>query len=141
MASPSGLILEAPHVFVEDVTVTSIARIRDLYRSTDLRARLERHHGRNVDKLFDAWTQIWLSDRFRGWNIENYLPAVTCATLVIQGREDEYGTVAQVDAIRAGVAGTVETLLLDGCGHSPHIDQPEAVETAAVAFLKRLMVS
>jgi pimeloyl-ACP methyl ester carboxylesterase len=138
MASPTALILEAPHVFVEQVTVTSIAEIRESYRSSDLRARLERHHGPNVDILFDSWTQVWLSDEFRGWNIEEYLPAITCPTLVIQGRDDEYGTLRQVDTIAARVSGSIDTLLLEACGHSPHIDQGERVETAAVTFLKRL---
>jgi pimeloyl-ACP methyl ester carboxylesterase len=138
MASPTALILEAPHVFVEQVTVTSIAKIRDSYRSSDLRTRLERHHGPNVDTLFDSWTQVWLSEEFRGWNIEDSLPAITCPTLVIQGRDDEYGTLRQVDTIAAAVSGSIDTLLLEACGHSPHIDQRERVEAAAVTFLKRL---
>jgi pimeloyl-ACP methyl ester carboxylesterase len=135
LALPAALIVEAPHVFVEDVAVTSIAKIRDDYRSTDLRERLERHHGPKADILFDAWTQVWLSDEFRSWNIEEYLPRISCPILVIQGRDDEYGTLRQVEAIAAGVAGTVDTLMLDECRHSPHIDQAGAVETAAVRFL------
>jgi pimeloyl-ACP methyl ester carboxylesterase len=138
LASPAALILEAPHVFVEDVTVRSIADIRDSYRSSDLRERLRRHHGSNVDNLFDSWTEVWLSETFRGWSIEEYLPAITCPILAIQGRDDQYGTSRQVDAISAGASGTVETLLLDECRHSPHIDQREAVETAAIRFLERL---
>jgi pimeloyl-ACP methyl ester carboxylesterase len=136
LPAPAALVLEAAHVFVEEVTVTSIAAVRDSYRTTDLHARLERHHGPNVDILFDAWTEVWLSDEFRGWNIEHYLPSITCPTLVIQGLDDEYGSPRQVDAIRAGVSGPVETLLLAACGHSPHIDQRDAVETAAARFLK-----
>ena len=135
--SVRALVLEAPHVFVEPVTVTSIAAVRDVYGSSDLRDRLARHHGENVDALFDFWTRVWLSDEFRGWNIESVLPSVTCPTLVIQGRDDEYGTLKQVDAIRNGMAGPVETLVLDACGHSPHLDQREAVEAAAAGFLQR----
>jgi pimeloyl-ACP methyl ester carboxylesterase len=135
MASTAALIVEAPHVFVEEVTVASIAKIREAYRATDLRARLERHHASNVDMLFDAWTQVWLSEAFRSWNIQEYLPAITCPTLVIQGRDDEYGTQRQVEAIEAGVPGKVDTLVLDACGHSPHIDQAASVETAAMRFL------
>jgi pimeloyl-ACP methyl ester carboxylesterase len=137
-ASPAALILEAPHVFVEPVTVTSIKAIRDSYRSTDLRARLERHHGSNVDRLFDSWSAIWLSDGFRDWNIAEYLPAIVAPTLVIQGRDDEYGTVRQVAAIAGGISGGVETLLIDSCRHSPHIDQREIVEAAVVRFLQGL---
>jgi pimeloyl-ACP methyl ester carboxylesterase len=136
--SPAALVLEAPHVFVESVTVASIATIRDSYRSTDLRTRLERHHGANVDSLFESWAGVWLSDEFRRWSIEEYLPAITSPTLVIQGKDDEYGTARQVNAVAAGVSGQVEALLLDGCGHSPHIDQRQAVEAAAVRFLEQL---
>ena len=75
LAPPAALVLEAPHVFVEDLTVASIAEVRDSYGSSDLRERLERHHGTNVDALFEYWTQVWLSDEFRHWNIEEYLPA------------------------------------------------------------------
>ncbi|HEY7189532.1 MAG TPA: alpha/beta hydrolase [Vicinamibacterales bacterium] len=139
--SPAALILEAPHVCVEPVTVASIAAIRDSYRSTDLRARLERHHGTNVDVLFDSWAELWLSDEFRRWNIEEYLRAITAPTLVIQGNDDEYGTTRQVEAVAAGASGRVETHLLDGCRHSPHVDQREAVEEAAVRFLQRLEIT
>ncbi|HEY1307354.1 MAG TPA: alpha/beta hydrolase [Vicinamibacterales bacterium] len=137
-SAPRALILESPHVFVEDMTVASIAALRDSYRASDLRERLARHHGSNTDVLFESWTRVWLSDEFRGWNIEAYLPAVTCPTLVIQGRDDEYGTVRQLDAIVEGVAGEVQTLVLDACGHSPHIDQREAVEAAALRCLEGL---
>jgi pimeloyl-ACP methyl ester carboxylesterase len=134
-AAPAALIAEAPHVFVEDLTVASIARIREAYDSSDLRTRLERHHRSNVDRLFESWTRVWLSHEFRRWSIEDSLPAIACPTLVIQGRDDEYGTLRQVEAIVAGAAGRVETLLLDRCGHSPHIDHPAAVQSAAAAFL------
>jgi pimeloyl-ACP methyl ester carboxylesterase len=137
--APAGLILEAPHVFVEDVTVARIAEVRDAYRRSGLRERLERHHGANVDTLFNGWTDIWLSDEFRGWNIEEYLATITCPTLVIQGADDEYGTLKQVNAIAAGLPGA-ETLVLDACRHAPHIDQREKVETAVVTFLEALRV-
>jgi pimeloyl-ACP methyl ester carboxylesterase len=139
LAKPTALVLEAPHVFVEDLTVASIAEVRNAYRSSELRARLGRHHGSNVDLLFESWTDVWLSAEFRDWNIEEYLPRVTCPTLVIQGRDDEYGTVQQVDAIKTGVPGRTEMLLLDACGHSPHIDRRETVEAASVRFLERLV--
>jgi len=135
LVQPAALALEAPHVFVEDLTVAGIRKIHGSYRSTDLRERLERHHATNVDALFDSWTGVWLSDEFRSWNIEEYLPRVTCPVLAIQGRNDEYGTLKQVEAIVAGVPGPVETVVLDDCGHSPHIDQRDAVEAAAARFL------
>ncbi|PWT84317.1 MAG: hypothetical protein C5B57_05045 [Blastocatellia bacterium] len=90
--------------------------------------------------MWKRWSRVrlWLSNDFRNWNIEEYLPRITCPVLLIQGRDDEYGTLKQMDAIRAGVSGTIETLLLDTCGHSPHIDQRDAVEVASVRFLERL---
>jgi len=118
--------------------VTGIAQIHSSYGSSNLRERLERHHGTNVDALFEYWTRVWLSDEFRSWNIEEHLPRVTCPTLVIQGRDDEYGTLRQMDAIAGGVSGKIETVVLDDCRHSPHIDQRDAVEALAVTFLSRL---
>jgi pimeloyl-ACP methyl ester carboxylesterase len=132
-AQPRALILEAPHVFVEDVTVESIAKVRDAYANTDLRTKLGRHHN-HVDEMFRKWTKIWLDGNFREWNIENELRDVRCPVLVIQGTDDEYGTMAQVAAIRRGVK-EAETLLLPECGHSPHRDQTEATLEAIVGFL------
>jgi len=138
LSSAAALIVEAPHVFVEEKTVASIADLRESYRASDLRQRLERHHGGNAHTLFESWTQVWLSDEFRAWNIEDYLPSIASPTLIIQGRDDEYGTPRQVDAVAAAVAGPTDTLLLEECGHSPHLDQRGAVETAAAEFLQRL---
>jgi pimeloyl-ACP methyl ester carboxylesterase len=133
-----ALVLEAPHVFVEPLTIESITAVRDTFASSaGLRAGLARHHRANVDRLFDYWTRVWLSEEFRSWTIESTLPAIACPTLVIQGKDDDYGTLRQVDAIKASVSGEVETLVLDGCGHSPHVDRRDAVEAAAATFLKR----
>jgi pimeloyl-ACP methyl ester carboxylesterase len=129
-----GLILEAPHVFVEDLSVTSIAAAKEAYATTDLRQRLARYHD-DVDGAFRGWNDIWLDPAFRAWNIESYLPAIACPTLVIQGADDEYGTTAQLDAIAVRVAGPVETLLLPNCKHSPHRDQPEATLAAMTRFV------
>jgi pimeloyl-ACP methyl ester carboxylesterase len=133
-----GLILEAPHVFVEDVTVASITGAREVYATTDLRTRLARYHD-DVDGAFRGWNDIWLDPEFRAWNIEDYLPAIACSVLAIQGADDEYGTIAQLDAIAAQVAGPVETLLLPDCKHSPHRDQPEATLAAMKRFVADVM--
>jgi pimeloyl-ACP methyl ester carboxylesterase len=134
----AGLILEAPHVFVEDVSVAIIARMKAAYDATDLRARLQRHHGANADGAFRGWSEVWLDPAFRAWSLEALLPDVACPVLVIQGRDDDYGTPAQVDAIAHGVSGPVRTLVLDDCGHVPHRDQPERVLAAVVEFLESL---
>ncbi len=126
-----ALILEAPHVFVEDLTVESIAKVKDVYAQTNLREKLARHHA-DVDGAFWGWNNIWLHPDFRQWNIEAYLPQVSAPTLVIQGADDEYGTLAQVEAIERQAAGSVARVVLPDCGHSPHRDQ-EAATLAAVA--------
>ena len=121
---PCGLVLAAPHVFVEDISIRSIAAAKHLYETTDLRGRLALYHA-DPDASFWGWNDIWLDPRFRAWNIEPYLAAIRCPILLIQGENDEYGTRAQLDSIAAQVAAT-EVLLLPNCRHSPHRDQPAA---------------
>jgi pimeloyl-ACP methyl ester carboxylesterase len=131
----SGVVAMAPHVFVEAVSIESIAAARQAFRDADLRERLARYHG-DVDGAFGGWNDAWLDPAFRAWNIEEYLPRIACPVLVIQGRDDEYGTLAQVEAIRRGVRnGTA--LVLDDCRHSPQRDQPEPTLAAIADFLGR----
>ena len=120
-----GVIALAPHVFVEDLSVKSIAAARLTYESTNLRERLARYHT-DVDGVFWGWNDIWLHPDFRGWNIEALLPNIQSPVLVIQGQQDEYGTEKQLRAIARG-AGDVKLALLPNCGHSPHRDQPTQV--------------
>ena len=121
--SPRALILEAPHVFVEDLSVASIAAAKVNFQTTDFREKLARYHA-HVDETFWGWNDIWLDPAFRSWNIEEYLAAIRCPVLCIQGEQDEYGTRAQVEAIRSRVPGT-EVVMLPDCKHSPHRDQRE----------------
>ena len=130
-----ALVLEAPHVFVEDVAVTSIAAAREAFVAGSLRERLARRHGANVECAFWGWNRAWLDPEFRRWNIEEFLPAVRVRALVLQGLDDEYGTVAQVRAIERQSGGPVESVLLPDCRHSPHRDQPEATAASMVRFL------
>jgi pimeloyl-ACP methyl ester carboxylesterase len=134
-----GLVLEAPHVFVEPLTVASIAKINETYATTDLRAKLARHHGANVDVAFRGWADSWLDPRFLDWNIEEFLAGIRVPLLVIQGEDDEYGTAAQVERSARQVSGPVETLMLPACGHAPHRDQREAVLAAMAAFIAGLV--
>jgi pimeloyl-ACP methyl ester carboxylesterase len=129
-----GLILLAPHVFVEDLTVRSIAQAKTEFESTDLPARLGRYHD-DVASTFRGWNDIWLHPDFRRWNIEACLPGVRAPTLLIQGEDDQYGTLAQIEAIRARLDGLVETLVLPRCAHSPHVDQPVATLEAIARFV------
>ena len=126
------LIVAAPHIFVEDLSVESIEGTRVAYLETDLRERLARYHD-DVDSAFWGWNDIWLAPRFREWSIEAEIAAIQAPVLAIQGIDDEYGTMAQVDGIARAVKH-VELLKLADCGHSPHRDQPEAVIRAAVEF-------
>src|ERR1700730_1721613 len=131
-----GFVLEAPHVFVEDLSIRNITAIRNLYESTDLRKKLARYH-EHIDETFRGWNDIWLDPQFRNWNIEEYLEAITCPTLVVQGANDEYGTLAQAEAIHRRVPAT-QTLILPGCGHSPHRDQPKLTLAAISEFITTL---
>ncbi len=136
-ASVSALVLMAPHVMVEDCTVAAIAAAGESYRSTDLPTRLARHHD-HPDQLFWFWHDTWLSPEFRGWDLRELLGSVAAPGLVVQGLDDQYGTMAQLDAIEAATMGPITRAELADCGHSPHLDQPDATLTACVAFLATL---
>lgn len=129
-----GAIVMAPHLFVEDLSVGSIAKARTAYLETDLRSKLARHHA-DADSAFYGWNDIWLAPAFRAWNIEQDIRDIRCPLLAIQGENDEYGTMAQIDRIAALVPGA-EQLKLADCGHSPHRDQPEQVISATVGFVR-----
>jgi pimeloyl-ACP methyl ester carboxylesterase len=129
-----GLVLEAPHVFVEDVTIRGIERARAEYDAGRLRGKLQPWH-EDVDATFRGWADLWLLPGFRAWNIERILPGIHCPVLVIQGEEDRYGTAAQLEAIERGARGRVETMMLPSCGHAPHAEQPEIVLAAMARFI------
>jgi len=131
---PAGLILEAPHVFVEDIAVSSIAQVRVQYEETNLPQRLGRYHA-HADSLFRAWNDIWLDPDFRNWNIESFLDFIRCPVLVLQGSQDEYGTIKQVDAIRRRIP-SASAIILEDCRHAPHRDCCEAALSAIRQFLR-----
>lgn len=132
-----GLVLLAPHVFVEDLSVASIAEAKVQFETTDLPAKLARHH-RDATRTFREWNNIWLHPDFRRWNIEEYLPHIRCPILAIQGLDDQYGTMAQVQAIARQSAGPVEILPLAECRHSPQRDQPDATLDAIARFVSKV---
>src|SRR5919201_1119258 len=133
----SGLVLIAPHVVVEDITVDAIRRTRDEFDNGELRARMARHHD-DPDAAFGGWCDVWLDPSFRDWSIEDEAARVTAPTLLIQGAEDPYGTLDQLDRIEARVRGQVERLVVPG-GHSPHLDRPEQVVQAIADFVAQLL--
>jgi pimeloyl-ACP methyl ester carboxylesterase len=156
-----GLILEAPHVFVEEIGVESIRKIGEQYRegeagrmpanrpqdagaptgaptgASSLRSRLARYHGENVDQTFWGWNDVWLNPEFRSWNIEEYLAGIKAPVLLIQGEDDRYGTREQLRRIEAGCKSAVRIVMLEECGHSPHLDQPERSLDAMKKFVTR----
>jgi len=133
----AGLVLMAPHVFVEEVTVASIAAAGETFRTTDLPRRLGRYH-QDAERTFRGWNDIWLAPGFRDWNIEGFLPGIAAPALLIQGADDEYGSGAQLEALERGLRGTVERLWLADCKHSPHRDQEATTLAAIVTFVRTI---
>ena len=133
---PLGVIVMAPHEFVEDKTLAGILAARDAWTATDLPSKLARHHA-DAPRVFGEWNDCWLAPGFREWNIEEYLPAIRCPILAIQGEDDEYATMRQIDVIAEQVPDTM-LLKLDKCGHSPHRDQPVLVLWAVDLFVRRI---
>jgi pimeloyl-ACP methyl ester carboxylesterase len=133
-----GLVAMAPHVFVEDLTVSSIAQAKSTFQTSDLAQKLGRYHDDPVG-TFWGWNDIWLHADFRRWNIESYLPGITCPVLLVQGADDQYGTLAQIHAIARQVRGPVQQVILPDCAHSPHVDQKEATLEAIRGFVAELI--
>lgn len=132
--APLGIVAVSPHVFVEPICTVSIAKVRVAYEESDLRQRLGRHHD-DVDSAFYGWNLAWLLPAFKDWNIEEYLPRIRCPIFVIQGADDEYGTMKQVEAIERQAGAGAQHVLLPACGHSPQRDQREATLAAAAGFI------
>ncbi len=132
-----AIVAMAPHVFVEALTIASIAQAKTAFETTDLRRRLGRYHD-DVESTFRGWNDIWLAPAFRDWNIERYLPDIRVPVLLIQGEDDQYGTRAQVDAIARQCGAPARICMLPGCAHSPHVDQPDATLAAIADFLAGL---
>jgi pimeloyl-ACP methyl ester carboxylesterase len=133
-----GVIAEAAHVMLEPMSIQGIASARERFLHGDLRARLRRQHGDHVEDTVLGWTENWLRAELRDWDIRPRLRAVRCPVLVIQGRNDDFGTLDQVDAIAAHVSGPSETMVLDDCGHTPHRERARDVLDAAARFIGRL---
>lgn len=132
--SVSGIAVIAPHIFVEDVSITSIEQARETYLSTDFPSKLGRYHA-DADSAFWGWNNIWLDPAFRSWNIESELPEITCPVVAVQGEDDEYGTLEQIRGIQRKAPQT-RLVVLPRCGHSPHRDQPEALTKEVAGFIQ-----
>jgi pimeloyl-ACP methyl ester carboxylesterase len=134
-----GIITEAAHVFVEEITLKGIREAVEIYKRTDLKAKLTKYHGNNTEKMFYGWADTWLSPEFRDWNIEEFLPRIISPLLVLQGADDIYGTPAQVEAIADQVAGPVKSRLVPNCGHIPHHEATDEVLNEMTEFIRDLI--
>ena len=133
-----GVIVEAPHVFVEEHGGHGIRAAGEAFRTTDLPQKLGKHH-RDPAKTFYGWYDVWMSNDFPRWNIESSLPGIRCPLMAIQGEDDAYGTMAQLDAIARQVSGPCELVKLAGCGHTPHKEQPEKTLAAVTRFIEAIL--
>jgi pimeloyl-ACP methyl ester carboxylesterase len=133
-----GIVVEAAHVFVENITLAGIAVVKKEYPNGKLRNKLFKYHGEKVDQLFRLWANTWLAGHYKNWNIESFLPDILCPCLIIQGEKDEYGSLRQVAAIEQGIPGQTKTAILQQTGHIPHHEQQDIVLSHTCDFIKRL---
>jgi pimeloyl-ACP methyl ester carboxylesterase len=133
-----GVVLIAPHFFTEPMGLAGIAEARAHYENGGLRDRLVRHHA-DADNAFWGWCGAWLDPRFQPWNIERFIGAIRSPILAIQGREDQYGTLRQMDALRQGACAPLDVRIVENCGHSPHLEQPEQTLAIVSEFVARVV--
>jgi pimeloyl-ACP methyl ester carboxylesterase len=136
-----GLVVMAPHVFIERVCIDAIAKVAANFekKELELEQKLGRYH-RDPRKTFFGWADVWLDPEFKRWDIrDEYLPGVRCRSLVIQGYDDEYGTMVQLDEVAQRVKGPCEVVRLDYCGHTPFRDQPDKVLSRVKKFVRKVL--
>lgn len=133
-----AVICEAGHIFVEDVTVKGVKESLTAYQTTNLAQRLAKYHGDKVEMIVKAWTEIWLSEQFRNWNIESLLKKIKAPLLFIQGEKDEYGTLDQVEKTVSQVSGSSERFIIPEAGHTPHKEMPDVVLQKCAGFINRV---
>lgn len=132
-----GLILIAPHFFTEPMGLGAIRKIRERFATSDLNDRLARYH-RDAENTFRGWADTWLNPDFEKWDVSEVIDYLRVPVLVIQGQDDEYGTLAQIETLETRSYSPVERLVIDGCGHAPHLEQPDLVRAEITGFLARL---
>lgn len=132
----SGIITEGAHVFVEDITLAGIKEVIHQYQSTNLKDKLSKYHGHLTDVLFWAWANTWTKPEFQYWNCLSFLPKIDCPTLLIQGEQDEFGSLLQVTKCLDLIGENASSLMLPNTKHSPHKGQPEVVVNAVCGFFE-----
>ena len=135
-----GLVLMAPHFFTEDIGLSAIADAKENFDNRDLRSRLAKYHS-DVDSAFRGWNDSWLNPDFKAWNVADVLDNLNVPVLALQGREDQYGTLAQIDVVAQKVSGSVTTAILEECRHSPFLEKPAETMRAVVEFIARNEIS
>ncbi len=133
-----GVAMIAPHFVVEDISVTSIAEIKQAYETAGLRAKLERWH-RDVDNAFYGWNAAWLDPKFRDWDISEYLAYIRVPVAILQGADDQYGTIRQIEIAQEECYCPVDVTIIPGAGHQPHREAPEATLNAIAEFAERIL--
>ncbi|PCH45998.1 MAG: alpha/beta hydrolase [Hyphomicrobiales bacterium] len=132
-----GVILMAPHFFTEELGLKSIAEAKVSYETGDLREKLTKYHG-DVDCAFKGWNDVWLDPKFKSWDVTDVIDYLRIPVLAIQGRDDEYGTLAQIEEIENRIYSPVDVEIFDDCGHGPHLDQIEKTLATIEDFTSRL---
>jgi pimeloyl-ACP methyl ester carboxylesterase len=133
-----GVVLIAPHFIVEDISVASIAEIRKVYESTDLKSKLQRWHS-DVDNAFYGWNRAWLDPGFRGWDISEYLAYIRVPVAILQGAGDRYGTLRQIEIAREECYCPVDVTIMAAAGHSPHREAPQPTLETISEFAKAVL--
>jgi len=133
-----GLALIAPHFIVEELSVKSIAGIRNLYETTDLKSKLQRWH-KDADNAFRGWNDAWLNPKFRDWDISEYLAYIRVPVAIVQGADDHYGTIRQIEIAHEECYCPVDVSIIPDAGHSPHREAPEATLNAIAEFAGRIL--
>jgi pimeloyl-ACP methyl ester carboxylesterase len=135
-----GVAMIAPHFVVEDISVASIAEIKTAYETTELRTKLARWH-RDVDNAFYGWNEAWLDPKFRSWDISEYLAYVRVPIAILQGADDQYGTIRQIEIAQEECYCPVDVTVIPGAGHSPHREAPEVTLHAISEFANAVLRS
>ena len=133
-----GIVVEAAHVFVESITLAGIKAVKEKYPNGKLSNKLSKYHGAKVDQVFGLWANTWLDDNYKDWNIESFLAGIHCPCLIIQGQNDEYGSLLQVEAMEQGIPGQTKTAILQNTGHIPHHEQKDITLDHTCNFIKQL---
>lgn len=133
-----AVITEAAHVFTEELTYKGLKPVGDRFYKGGLREKLEKHHGKNTISMFHGWYDVWTDPEFTDWNVENYLSEIICPVQAIQGKDDEYGSIKQLQSLKNNIRSSCKILHIDNCGHTPHFQQREICEKEMINFINNL---